>query len=213
MHENGGMSMFLNKMVRLEGTRQERVIKALEMAGWYSGRCVDISEVESFYKENGVELNDGARQFFREYHGLAEHWWIDRDSKPNQAADFEFSPMPNGDMPKDYMFDDRDYKLPSEDYLTVSQIANEHFVLVGSIGYYYPAEVWIGESGRIYSTHEYDNVVHSYDSVVDLIVWELEKQTFDYVTIQKELDLTEKQWLPPVYLPDKYRFKGLTDKN
>jgi len=116
----GGMSMLLNKMVRLEGTRQERVIEALEMAGWYSGRCVDISEVESFYKENGVELNDGARRFFREYHGLAEHWWIDRDSKPNQAADFEFSPMPNGDMPKDYMFDDRDYKLPSEDYLTVS---------------------------------------------------------------------------------------------
>ena len=206
--------MLLNTKVLLEGTQPERVIKALEMAGWYSGRSVDISEVESYYEENGVELNDGARRFFREYYGLAEHWWIDRDSKPNQAADFEFSPMPNGDSlrPNDYLFDDKDYELPSEDYLSVSQIANEHFVLVGSIGYYYPAEVWIGESGKIYSTHEYDNVVHSYDSVVGLIEWELRMQTFDYVTIQKELDLTEEQWLPPVYLSDKYRFKGLPDK-
>ena len=207
--------MLLNKMVRLEGTRQERVLKALEMAGWYNGRSADISEVESYYKEIGVELSDGARSFFREYYGLAGHWWIDRDSEPNQAADFEFSPMPNGNslQPKDYMFDDRDYTLPSGDYLAVSQLANEHFVLAGSIGYYYPAEVWIGESGRIYSTHEYDMAVRFYDSAADLIVWELGKQTFDYVTIQKELDSTEKQWLPPVYFPDKYRFKGLTDKN
>ena len=190
--------MLLNTLVHLEGTRKERVVKALEMAGWYSGRCVDISGVESYYNECGVELNEGARRFFREYYGLAEHWWIDRDSKPNQAADFEFSPMPNGDgsQPKDYMFDDRDYELPSEDYLNISQIANEHFVLVGSIGYYYPAEVWIGESGRIYATHEYDMVVHSFATVVDLIEWELAKQAFDCVTIQKELVIDKKPWEP-----------------
>ena len=203
--------MLLDTKVRLEGSRRERVIKALDMAGWYSGRCVDISEVESYYEKNGVALNDGARRFFCEYYGLAEHWWIDRDSKPNQAADFEFSPMPNGDSsrPNDYMFDDRDYQLPSEDYLTVSQMANEHFVFVGSIGYYYPAEVWIGESGRIYATHEYDMVVHAFDTVIDLIVWELQKQPFDAVTIQKELVITHEPWLPPAYFPDKYRFKGI----
>ena len=198
--------MLLNTKVRLEGSRQERVVKALEIAGWYSGRSVDISEVEDYYEKCGVELNEGARRFFREYFGLAEHWWIDRDSKPNQAADFEFSPMPSGDclQPKDYMFDDRDYELPSENYITVSQIANEHFVLAASIGYYYPAEVWIGESGMIYSTHEYDMAVHSYDSVVDLIVWELSKQAFDYVTIQKELVSTQEPWLPHVHFPNKY---------
>ena len=202
--------MLLNKMIRLDGTRQERAIKALEMAGWYIGRSVDISEVEAYYEKCGVALNEGARQFFREYYGLAEHWWVDRDSKPNQAADFEFSLMPNGDylQPKDLMFDDADYKVPSEDYVSVEQIAGEAFVFVGSIGYYYSARVWIGESGRVYSTHEYDMDAHAYDSVVDLIVWELQKQPFDYITIQKELDIAEKQWLPPVYLSDKYRFKG-----
>ena len=87
------------------------------------------------------------------------------------------------------------------------------FIRVGKNECYcYPSEVWIGESGKIYSTHEYDNVVHSYDSVVGLIEWALRMQTFDYVTIQKELDLTEEQWLPPVYLSDKYRFNGLPDK-
>jgi len=190
--------MLLNTMVRLEGSRKTRVIKALEMAGWYSGRIVDISEVENYYEKCGVELNEGARRFFREYCGLAEHWWIDRDSQPNQAADFEFAPMPNDDFlePRDVMFDDSDYKMPSGDYVRIAQVANEGFVLVGSIGYYYPANVWIGESGRVYATHEYDMVVHSFDSVVDLIEWELSKQAFDYVTVQKELVIDEKPWEP-----------------
>ena len=201
--------MLLNKMIQLNGTRQERVIKALEMAGWCIGRSVDISEVESYYEKCGVTLNEGAKRFFREYYDLAEHWWIDKDSKANQAADFEFSPMPNGDclQPKDLMFDDADYKVPSEGYASVEQIAGEAFVFVGYIGYYYPARVWIGESGRVYATHEYDTVAHAYDSVVDLIVWELQKQPFDYITIQKKLDIVKEQWLPPVYLSDKYRCK------
>ena len=180
--------MLLNKMVKLEGTRHERIIKSLEMAGWYPGRYVDISEVEDYYKKCEVELNEGARRFFREYSGLAEDWWIDRHYKLNQAADFEFSPMPCEDYlePKDFMFDDRYYKVPSEEFVSVEKIsAGEHFVFSAHIGYYYPARVWIGESGKFYTTHEYDFVAHSYDSIVELIEWELEKQVFDYVTITK----------------------------
>ena len=203
--------MLLNKHVPLEGTRPERIRKALEMAGWYSNRSVDISEVEEYYAKCGVALTEGARQFFREYSGLAEHWWIDRDSTPNQGADFDFSLMPGADYlePKDFMFDDGDYTVPSEDFNSISQIAGEEFVFVGHIGYYYPARVWIGASGRIYATHEYDLVTHSFASVVELIEWELAKQAFDSVTIQMELTITPKQWEPPSRLPDKYRFKGL----
>ena len=58
--------MVLNKKTHLEGPRRERIIKALEMAGWYCGRSVDIAEVENYYESCGVGLHESARKFFRE---------------------------------------------------------------------------------------------------------------------------------------------------
>ena len=48
----------------------------------------------------------------------------------------------------------------------------------------YLARVWISESGKIYTTHEYDSVVHSFASIVDLMEWKLSKQALDYITIR-----------------------------
>ena len=177
----------LNTRIILEGSKQERIIKMLELAGWCPGRSVDITEVESYYETCGIELSESARCFFRQYYGLAENWWVDQEYKPNVSNDFFFSPEPNNDYlrVKDHMFDDADYKLPSTDFLSVESIAGEPFVYVGSIGYNYPAEVWIGESGKIYTTHEYDNIAHAFDSIVELIDWELSKHKIDFVMIRK----------------------------
>lgn len=45
--------------------------------------------------------------------------------------------------------------------------------MVGEIGYYYPARVWIGNSGTMYCTHEYEDDVLKFDSVLQLIHYEL----------------------------------------
>ena len=186
--------MLLHEKVRLQGSKRERVIKALELAGWYPGRSVDITKVERYYEKCGVELNEGARRFFREYHGLAESWWIDNDYKPNTASDFSFEPVPNGDylQPKDFMFDGADYKVPSEEFVAIEQLAGEPVVYVGDIGYYYPARVWVSESGKIYATHEYDSAVHSFAAIADLVEWELSKQELAYITITNE-QLTKEE--------------------
>ena len=203
--------MLLDKKIRLEGTRRERVVKALEMAGWYKGRSVDITAAENYYEKLDLVFYENAKKFFREYYGLAGHWWIDREYKIDQAADFEFILVPDDDYltAKDLMFDDEDYKIPSDYYINIERTALEKFVYAGIIGYYYPARVWIGESGKIYATHEYDFDVHVYDSVIDLIEWELARQDFDYVTVQTDIIITEKPWEPPVPFSEKYRFKQL----
>jgi hypothetical protein len=179
--------MILNKKVKLEGSRRERIILALEMAGWYKDRSIDITESENYYKACGVELLESGQRFLREFRGLADKWYINTDYRPNYGEDFVFSTEPHSShlTVKDHMYDDADYKVLSEKYINIQGVAKEAFVYVGEIGYYYPAEVWIGESGRIYATHEYDNNIHTFESVFDLIEWELSKYTFDCIEVRK----------------------------
>ena len=173
--------MILNKKTKLEGTRRERIIKALEMAGWFVGRQVDISVVEGYYQSKNVQLHQKALEFFREFYGLAENWYLGKDPNLSMGSHFEFVLIPHR-YSRDDDLDVENWGDWSE-YINVKKVAKEKVVLVGDIGYYYPASVWIGESGKIYATHDYDSEVYIFDSVVDLIEHELRMNDFDYVTI------------------------------
>lgn len=48
--------MILNQRIRLNGTKQERIIQALHMAGWQSDRPINLSDIEKYYTEKGIEL-------------------------------------------------------------------------------------------------------------------------------------------------------------
>ncbi len=56
----------------------------------------------------------------------------------------------------DYLYDDDKYIINSEEYDSVLNCAHgdSKIVMVGEIGYYYPARVWIGEFGKIYAMKE-----------------------------------------------------------
>ena len=72
----------------------------------------------------------------------------------------------------DYMYDDVNGELESEEYAAVKEY-DTNVCLIGEIGYYYPARVWIGESGKILCTHEYDEEVLIFDNVIELIRYEI----------------------------------------
>lgn len=69
--------MILNKRIDLHGDKQDRVIEALEMAGWYKNRRVDISNTESYYNEINIELFQRAKDFLEEFFGIAGQWYIE----------------------------------------------------------------------------------------------------------------------------------------
>ena len=50
---------------------------------------------------------------------------------------------------------------------------------IGHIGYYYPAEVWISEYGRLYAKYEYQDEIECFPDVFDLIQRELRQCKFD----------------------------------
>ena len=82
------------------------------------------------------------------------------------------------------MYDDSVYILESDEYKSVKAFSKEYVVMVGEIGYYYPARVWIGNSGTIYCTHDYEDDVRKFDSVIQLILHELFNHDLESVAMK-----------------------------
>lgn len=177
----------LEEKLVLKGDKTERIYQALRKAGWFPGRKVDISPVLAYYKKWNIELSPQAISFFREYYGIASRWYIEVTNL-EWAADFDFQLFP---YPRefridivDFMYDDSVYILESDEYKSVKAFSKEYVVMVGEIGYYYPARVWIGNSGTIYCTHDYEDDVRKFDSVVQLILHELLNHDLESVSMK-----------------------------
>lgn len=174
--------MTLEQKVILSGDKSERIRQAMECAGWFPGRNVDITEVEKYYLDNGITLFPKALDFFREFYGIERRWGID-----TKGLNFDFYLFPDSRLYdlKDYMFDDSEYTKYSEDYMYVQDTANEKIILLGKIGYYYPAIVWIGESGSLYVDHDYDTEIRVFNDIFDFIEFELGREKMHVVYMEK----------------------------
>jgi hypothetical protein len=142
-------NMLINERALLNGNIHEKVQIMLGMAGLYEGRNVDISNIEKFYKKNDTELFLAARGFYKKYYGLATKWYLDIEDGmkyPYYGADFEFKIYPH---------------FFREDELKVKKVANEDILLVGTVGYYYPLEIYIGRSGKFYTGNGYKTLIYS----------------------------------------------------
>lgn len=179
----------MNERFPLIGNTEQKIIQALKYAGWYPGRKVDITNIEHYYHKFGIKLSEKAKDFFCEYYGILGKWYIEIFNL-EWGADFEFELFPYPKTYKidviDYMYDDAEYKIKSEEYERVLNDAlNENnLVMIGEIGYYYPARVWIGESGKLYATHDYEDDVLIFDSVVKLIEYEIKGRSFTSIAMK-----------------------------
>ena len=177
---------------KLYGTHDERIVQMLEMAGWHKGRYVDVSLVEKYYKEQRVAVVHPAKDFFHEYYGIADAWYITRSPKLTSigrvAPDFQFDLYPSKrlDEVSEFVFDvyGNGYPNPHKEQIAINDAAREETTLVGEIGYYYPARVWIGASGAFYTLHEYDHgEVHFYRTLIDFLMWETKQLSLDSAVI------------------------------
>lgn len=176
----------LKMRVKLTGARREMIVEMLRIAGWRENRQVDISQTERYYHEMGLYFSKGARAFYREFYGIAGEWFFDKYYHAWRAADLCFNLYPELKLwqdPRDRMYDDAEYTLKSREYASALEAAGEALTLVGEIGHYYPANVWIGGSGKIYATHDYNEIVYAFDTVAELIENEIGRLEFTYVTI------------------------------
>ena len=154
--------------VSLAGTKEEKVMTCLRAAGWYEGRCVDITAVKDFYKAFGIELPAGAERLLREYYGLADSWYINHDGR-NRSCDIEFTLYPTRNCSEEYYRQETETEESAEFLERAEKFAGEPLVWIGEIGYYYAANVYMGSSDRIYTTHDHNDKVNCYGSVPELL--------------------------------------------
>ena len=137
-------------IIPLTGSVKERIMTCLRAAGWYAGRQTDLTAVKAFYASGGITLPNGAEAFLREYYGIAENWHLKatREKMTDSrligcAPEIEFLLYPHRGIPDI----NREYFDRDEEDLTMQrtaeEAAGEPLVQVGSIGYYYPAAVYL----------------------------------------------------------------------
>ena len=133
-----------------------------EYAGWQEGRKVDISIAEKYYADHGVPMMKTTQRFYRKYFGLCCEWYL-AQKKLKWAADFEFALFPylvNGI--KNHLEDAYFRDMSGCELAEIEQAAGQKCQPIGHIGYYYPAEVWISEYGKLYTKYEYQDEIECF---------------------------------------------------
>lgn len=174
----------IKERISLSGNLKSKVRQLMEYAGWYEERSVDISIAEQYYAERGVPMMKSTQRFYHKYFGLCCEWYLEQ-KKMEWAADFEFGLFPyliNGikDHLEDVFFRD----MSGCELLEIEQAAGQKCQPIGQIGYYYPAEVWISEYGRLYAKYEYQDEIESFPDIFALIERELKSCKLDSVAMK-----------------------------
>ena len=103
-----------------------------------------------------------------------------QQKKLKWAADFEFALFPylvNGI--KNHLEEAYFRDMSGCELAEIEQAAGEKCQPIGHIGYYYPAEVWISEYGKLYAKYEYQDEIECFPDVFALIERELRQCNFD----------------------------------
>ena len=80
---------------------------------------------------------------------------------------------------KDHLEDACFRDMSGCDLAEIEQTAGERCQPIGQIGYYYPAEVWISEHGKLYAKYDYQDEIECFPDVFVLIERDLRACKFD----------------------------------
>ena len=144
-------------MIELKGTLKERIDEAVRLV------CTPVSEEEvtgfiALYEKTGVKLLPSAIEFYRKYGGFYRNSYIMlKDPKFNKEISLNCYDTKT-DYYYSYAFDPKETEkdmlrrldFAMDDIEMVRDYAGQEVCPIGEIGYYYPADVYIGEDSKLY---------------------------------------------------------------
>ena len=188
----------MEEHVSLSGTIDEKISTCLTAAGWYENRKVDITHVKAFYESVGIKLSAGAEAFLREFYGLAECWYFNKDGKCKDrngnpswvSPDFEFRLFPLRGASDDYYTAEASTAELTEEHRKAELFAKEPLVWIGEIGYYYTDNVYIGSTGKLYTAHDGNDTICCYDSLFEMLRQQFKHAAakWDYVCMRQSYE-------------------------
>ena len=166
----------------IKGKPREIIIDILKKSGAENNNNFDISAIKKTYQSAKVNLYLKAEKFISQYAYLfsSKKWTLRYN---NSDIDFFFNFYDSRDEKTDQVellkkaaFDTT---LPftgynfSKIFLKIRGIALCNITPVGLFGFAQPSTLYIGENGKLYATKGDLNDIRVYDSVVDLLEYEL----------------------------------------
>ena len=147
------------KQYPLTGTPEKKLTACLEAAGWHKGRKISpetMKAVMDFYATGGIILPAGAKNFIREFHGLAEGWYLNLSAEnyswyPPHTL---FKIFPDSEAEGlDYAarLDREEEPLWVQENLEeMCELAGEPVVWIGIIGNEYPVKIYMGSTSKLF---------------------------------------------------------------
>ena len=167
---------------KLEGSLRERIIKMMEIAGDKENNKWKISTIKESYNRAKVNLYPTAEKFISRYaylfSAMSPTFKYEVD-----CTRFYFDCYDSIDEDTDQVELLRkatfDTTLPntgfnfSKIFLKVKEKALCNITAVGRFGYFPASTLYVGENGKLYATKDDINDIRVYDTVVDLLEYEL----------------------------------------
>ena len=157
-------------MLELTGTLKERLDQAIRLsnAGVTEEQVLHFREV---YKKAQIPLLPAAEAFYVKYGGVFKKGYIAlADPRYKKeicfgfAADYTNSRLSDPERAAFSWLDDA--KMDIDD---VREFAKQEVCPVGEIGYYYPAEVFVGENGLLYCVYSYQDEIEVFTEPSEIL--------------------------------------------
>jgi len=163
-------------MIELQGTLKERIEEAIRLV------CTEVTqeEVDNFcalYKKAGIKLFPASIEFFKKYGGAYRNSYIMLED-PQFNKEISLNVFSNiTDFYYSYDFDPGESEKEAlrrldfaMDYIDeIREFAGQEVHPIASIGYYYPADVYIGEDGRLYCLYEFKDEFEVHDTPAEIL--------------------------------------------
>ena len=163
-------------MIELTGTLKERVEEAVRLV------CTEISqeEIDNFcalYEKAGIKLFSASIDFFKKYGGAYRNSYIVlEDSRYNKEislhcfdniTDFYYSyKFAPEEIEKEAL---RRLDFAMDSIKEMREFAGVDVHPIAEIGYYYPADVYIGENGKLYCLYEFKDEFEVHDTPAEIL--------------------------------------------
>ena len=154
-------------MIELTGTLKERLDEAIRLS-YTDVTKNELAHFRSVYKKAKIELLLSAVEFYKRYGGVFRNYHLVL-SKPEYNNDVYLAFYTDFQYKEENIYRMLDGVMDADFIDRLKAVAKQKICPVAQIGYYYPADVYIGENGLLYCLYEFQEQIEIFNTPSEIL--------------------------------------------